>query len=387
MSINTTSAVSIIGCMLTAKISFGWRSRLVALLSGQALDMSILDDVNFWQVAADEGVVAVLWHAVCGHPVSAAVKALVSPYLRMQTVEAMQFRQATEEVLTAANHAGISMLCLRGQALAETLYEKPSMRPQGDIDILVGSADVPELTAELQQLGFVPMPVYPMTYERGQVLLEVHTEIIGITRIASRAYMTSLRTAEFFRQARQGSLCSQPALLLEHSILMPYLCLHALKHSFDRLVWLWDIALLARRIDAEQAWPEVADGIHNYQLERPCYYALSYVHKHFAVPVAGEVIQSIRPAMDWRETSMFARFMAHETIPYMAERLFARMMPDMNTRLAFWHETIFPRQEVREQFLSGTGCADCNFIRDRLKRLFGMLFLAWREARALFRVP
>ena len=374
--------------MLTAKITpSAWRAQLVALMSGQLRDVSAYNKADFWQAAADERIIAVLWHVVRSQSVSADAKILVSPYLRMQTVEAMQCRQVTGEVLAAANSAGVPVLCLRGQALTEPLYGNPSLRPQSDVDILVGSTDVPGIADALRGIGFTPTPFYPMVFERGLTLVDVHTDIIGIARIASRAKMTSLRAAEFFRHAKQGSLCSQPALVLEHRVLLPYLCLHALKHSFDRLIWLWDIALLARRIEEEQAWPEVVDAIRIYRLERPCYYALSYVHNHLNASVPEDVVASIRPQMSWREKSLFARFMAHERIPYMAERVFSRMMPDAASRRAFWYETIFPRPEVREQFAGDTDCPNCNFIRNRIRLLLGSVVLIWRELMALFRFP
>jgi len=371
--------------MDTAKPFSARRLQLLALLNGRLQGVSAFDEADFWQAAEEEGMVAVLWHAVCDRPLSAKAKVLASSYLRTQTAQVMRCRQVTEEVLTAANSAGISVLCLRGQALAETLYENSSLRPQSDVDMLVSAADVPEFDDALRGIGFTPTPIYPMVFERGQVLVDVHTDIIGMARIASRSKMTSLRTVEFFRHTKQGSFCGQPALILGHRVLLPYLCLHALKHSYERLIWLWDIVLLTRRIEKEQVWPEVVDGIHIYRLERPCYYALSYVRKYLNASIPEEVMQAIRPQMNWREKSLLARFMAHEPVPYMAERIFSRMMPDAASCRAFWHETIFPRLEVREQFAGDTDCPNCNFIRNRIRLLLGGVVLIWRELMALIR--
>ena len=371
--------------MDTAKPFSARRAQLLALLNGKLQDISAFNRADFWHAADAEGMVAVLWHTVCEQPLSAEVKALVSPYLRRQTAQAMRCRQATEEVLKAANKAGIQTLCLRGQALTEVLYGNPSLRPQSDVDILVSVADAPGFLDVLRGVGFIPTPLYPMVFERDLSLVDVHTDIIGMARIASRSKMTSLCTAEFFQHAAQGDICGQPALVLEPRILMPYLCLHALKHSFERLFWLWDIALLVRRIEEEQAWPDVLDGIRIYRLERPCYYALSYVRNHLNTSVPNGVLETIRPRMDWREKNLLARFMAHESVPYMAERMFSRMMPDAASRRAFWHETIFPRPEVREQFAGDTDCPNCNFIRNRIRRLLAGVVLVWRELMALIR--
>jgi len=150
--------------------------------------------------------------------------------------------------------------------------------------------------------------------------------------------------------------------------MLPYLCFHALKHSFERLIWLYDIKLLAEQVAKRDEWGEVASGIAEYKLERPCFYALSYVKTHMQAPVPDELLQHIQPDMGFVETRLFRRFMKHEIIPYLAERLFSRMLPDFARRVAFWKETIYPREEVRKQ-IAGGGCVKCNFIRTRLKQL------------------
>ncbi len=55
------------------------------------------------------------------------------------------------------------------------------------------------------------------------------------------------------------------------------------------------------------------------------------------------------------------------------------MMPDARTRLAFWRETIVPRESVRRQIADGEGCARCQFIRKRLAQGWRLLRTLGRE--------
>jgi len=362
------------------------RQFIIETLNNEVIEITPSDHADFWQAATGEGMLSVLWHRLDKTKLPEE-RGQAVPDLRMQTAQFMRSRQVTGEALAAAHRRHIPAICLRGQALAEGLYENPAQRPQSDVDILVATADMPAFAEALQAARFEAVPLCPTLFRYGRILLDVHTDPIGIARIAARAHMTSLRAEGFFLHAVPGTLCGQDALVLEHRVLLPYLCLHALKHSFDRLIWLWDIALLAHRIECEQTWDAVCDGIREYQLERPCYFALSYVRRHMSAPVPEAILQAMRPSMGRRERSLFARFMAHEVIPYMAERLFARMIPDANNRLAFWWETILPDREVRQQFSGSADCAGCNFIRDRIRRLFGLCALLWREVGGLFRVP
>ena len=157
-----------------------------------------------------------------------------------------------------------------------------------------------------------------------------------------------------------------------------------MKHSFERLVWLKDIALLANRIHESGKWDEVLQGIREYRLERPCFYALSYVKEHLKASVPEEVLEKIRPAMGFVERSLYRRHMNHEIIPFLAERLFARMQPDFSHRVRFWRETIYPRYEVRAQMVE-TGCVKCNFIRKRMKQLTKATWMFMKEGVSLVR--
>ena len=339
---------------------------------------------TFWLSAAREGVLALLWQRLEAAATDMD-RQTVAPHLRQQATRFLQCQQATRQALAVAARHDIPVICLRGQALAQGLYGSPLLRPQSDVDILVNPAHLKRLSDVLLADAFQPVPSCPALFRHGQILLDVHVDPIGIARIAARAHMTSLRATDFFRHATPGTLCGQPVLYPASEIMLPYLCLHALKHSFDRLIWLWDIALLAQRISEEGEWQEVQAGIVRFQLQRPCFFALSYVRRHMDASVPEALLHAIRPDMDWREQSLLARFLAHDIPPYLAERMFARMIPETRRRLDFWRETIFPAGEVRQQFSGTSDCAGCNFIRDRLGRMLRLCGQAWGEAVALLR--
>ncbi len=360
------------------------RESILKVLCNEVTAVTPENPDAFWSAAAREGVLALLWHRLEATATNED-RQRIAPQLRRQAARFMQCRQVTREALAAAHHRNIPVICLRGQALAEGLYTPSSLRPQSDVDILVAPPDMERLSGALREGRFLPVPSCPMLFRRGQMLLDAHVDPIGIARIAARAHMTSLRAEDFFQHATAGAICGQPVLVPTSRVMLPYLCLHALKHSFNRLIWLWDIALLARQITRENGWEAVAEGIAAYRLQRPCFYALSYVRQHMAAPVPDTVLTATHPPMGRRERSLYARFMAHDIPPYLAERTFARMIPQMDRRLDFWRETIFPAGGVRRQFAGTTDCPNCNFIRDRLRRLLGLAALIWREALALLR--
>jgi hypothetical protein len=364
------------------------KKRLGQIITDMAMvSMSDISDAELYSVALEEGVNGLFWKQVLAsdttidpdfsHTLGGQVRELHMQYLRMQ--------HATGRILSTLRQANISAVCMRGVSVAEALYgEKAGLRPISDIDLLIDTRQMLDAKQALWDIGFRPDSKYSHIYYRGDIPIDLHHEPLGIERIQMWKYLTPLRIDDFLKHAEEGDLVGEKALLLHPRVNLPYLCFHAMKHSFERLIWLYDIALLANELDSQEDWKEVLAGISEYKLERPCFYALSYVNTHLGASVPEDLLEKIRPKMGFVERSLFRRHMNHESIPFLAERLFARMQPDFSHRLRFWQETLYPRYEVRAQMVE-TGCVKCNFIRKRLKQLFKATWLFVKEGASLVR--
>ncbi|MDQ6994057.1 MAG: nucleotidyltransferase family protein, partial [Mariprofundaceae bacterium] len=320
-------------------------------------------DISFWYMLRSEGIFFCVWQKLS----STQRQQIPSEIMhgmdeRMYEASALRMKHSLGHILRALNHADIPVICLRGQALAEALYEPSSMRVFTDFDLLYNEKDSLMLKQVLgTRLMYAPPEKFPSLFKKGDLVIDLHTEPLGIERMQSWAHLTPLRASDFFKHATNGILAGEKALHVKARVNLPYLCFHAMKHSFDRLIWLYDIALLAETIQ-DHEWDDILQAIHEYRLERPCFYALSYVQKHLNAPVPDDILNDICPDMGWVERRLFARHMKFEVIPYLAERLFARMQPDWKHRFNFWKETIYPTYEVRAQ-IAGGGCVKCSFIR------------------------
>jgi len=358
------------------------RSRFCEILRGAAISKEDFLNLHLMEQSLYEGLLGLMLPRLLGEggvPLDGPVRAGHELKLREVSANYMRLQHACAQVLAALNRASVPVLCMRGLTLTERYYgEQAPLRPISDIDLLLTKGRMLEAKQALWDIGFRPDPVYRNIYARGDITLDLHYEPIGYERIDAWRHITSLRTEAFFEHAQRGRLLGEDALLLPPAVELPYLCFHALKHSFERLIWLYDISLVARAIDADEGWDEAVAVIAAYGLERPCYYALSYAKAHLEAPVPEAVLASIWPDMGMIERGLYRRHMQHEVIPYLAERLFARMQPDLAHRVAFWRESIYPRYEVRQQ-IAGSGCVKCNFIRKRLRQLLKGGWLLWRE--------
>jgi len=350
------------------------RTQYTRILCEIAVDAGCTYNESFWLQAWTEGIGACIWHALQNHNnihtesiVTESNGLFVAQLLREQTAHTLMLRAAASEVLALFSRHGIDVVMLRGQAVAEALYEPPTLRPQTDIDLLIRQNDAECVSVFLINAGFRKVEGHALLFVRGQVMLDMHVEPLGIERMQAWALLTPLRAEDFFAAGVPGNISGQAALLVKPEVTLPYLCFHAMKHSFERLIWLWDIALLARQIGRDAAWDDVLTGIERFELARPCFYALSYAQKHLAADVPQAVLDTLNPNMGRWEQQLFERFMQHEKIPFLAERVFARMQPDIRHRMAFWKETVWPRAEVRKQ-VDGDSSSE-GFLRKRMQQI------------------
>jgi len=366
------------------------RHRLGEIIA-DARSMSDADigNVELLNLVVEEGVQGLIWQkmtVVSDLNINHDMKEALAARLHEMNLRYLRMQHACGRILATLHQSNIQVICMRGVAVTEMLYaEKAALRPISDIDLLIDERQMLDAKQALWDIGFRPDSQYSNIYARGDIPIDLHHEPLGIERIRTWEHLTPLRIDDFLKYAQKGELVGEESLLLHPRVHLPYLCFHALKHSFERLIWLYDIALLANEVDQSDQWDEILAGIQEYKLERPCFYALSYVKEHLGAQVSDHVLEIIRPKMGFVERSLFRRFMKHEIIPFLAERLFARMQPDFSHRLHFWRETIYPRYEVRKQMVQ-SGCVKCNFIRKRLKQLIKAAWLFVKEGVSLIKV-
>ena len=164
----------------------------------------------------------------------------------------------TLELLNIHRHLqarGLEVLPYKGPVLAETLYGNVALRQFSDLDFLVRSGDLPRIKTALAELGYEPglrlsqaaerdylKSGYEYTFDgaRGRNLLEIKWQILP------RFYAIGFDVGAFFTRAAVVTVEGQKLRTLCDQDLMLVLCVHAAKHAWKQISWLWDIAQLAR---------------------------------------------------------------------------------------------------------------------------------------------
>jgi len=168
------------------------------------------------------------------------------------------------EVLTALASHGVVPLIVKGTALAYSIYDAPELRPRCDTDLLIGTNDLDRVRAALVPLRFRErltsgdeLGVRQKTFERVDRFglthgYDVHLDIANPATVARTLTYEEMRSRAIdLPRIAAGAIA--PSLV--DSLL--YACIHRVvhHHASDRLMWLYDVHLLANHLSVDQ-WSE-----------------------------------------------------------------------------------------------------------------------------------
>jgi hypothetical protein len=237
---------------------------LCTILRGEAFDCDHLDEMaaaRFYALAREHGVHLLVADVVCGNESRSCPPALyeqLAAALRNQFAIEVIARREVQVALEAMCGGRIMPLLFKGTALAYTHYPDSFLRPRCDTDLLVADRDAEAAGAVLETLGYRraaltsgDLVMYQAAYTRIQSRLpqtiDVHWRIAN-PQVFSRAYsFEELRARATPVRALGGAartLADVDALVVA--------CIHRVAHHAgeERLIWLYDIHLVAERLTA-----------------------------------------------------------------------------------------------------------------------------------------
>jgi hypothetical protein len=246
-------------------------------------------------------------------------------------------------LLQAARQIGVRLLLLKGGALAYTHYPEPHLRPRVDTDIFIDLADIPAVKAMFSGLG---QQLVGHTYKSHQ-FNSLRTDIGGGTinydvhwRSNNRSiYARVIRHAEALRESVEvpglgGARTLKPA----HALLQA--CMHRAgnpAHDPDRLIWLFDIHLLASRMP-EAELLEFAGRAVDENLQEICREALEKAAACFATGLPAGVMELLAAPVTAPDS--FNQRFSNSQLGLIIDDL--RELPDMRSRGALIREYLAP---------------------------------------------
>ena len=286
------------------------RAWLTAVIGGGEASVSPGEFEGLLEQAREEGVLALLagqWRMSVDAYASGLAVALQREARNEAAIELSRLARA-RSVLAALQGAGIDVLVLKGSALAYWLYPQPEWRPRCDLDLLVESREAAQRAVAVLQgedyavvadVGVASSAEFEVALQRRSPGGLVHTIDLH-WRLVNHA---SLSRGFTFGELWAGRIPIPKLHAQALGLGRVHALVHALLHRVtnfpsgtqDRLIWLYDIHLLAGGC-SEEEWRQFLRLCADKGIATPCLDGLRATRASFSTRIP-EVVEAQLQAM------------------------------------------------------------------------------------------
>lgn len=283
-------------------------------------------------------------------PPARVIEQLRASYVRTNIANWLAFDELAHW-LDTFHQEQIPVILLKGSALASQLYSDPALRPLGDLDLLVPQASVARVRTLLAAQDYKPFAEVAahhsdrFTNEQGFVRggkragqIDVHWHLFGVPY-----YRTRIPIEWFWERTIEFLFGGHPARMFNPTAQLVHLGAHsALHHRGQRLLWLYDIALLLTRQRDEILWDELLAATRTFGLAQAMQMTLTQVRDAWNVSIPVDVLQSLNALQPtFTERAVFVVTVARES--HLRVTLDGLNTPgNLRTKLTYWLQQIFP---------------------------------------------
>ena len=243
----------------------------------------------------------------------------------------------------------IKVIVYKGAALLNTVYRDPALRPMEDIDLMVREEQLDALKETLKTMGFVQNELYPYTFSKGILSVDLHRDFISSHRIGSRREILNIDAADLWKRAvpDRGSRSLYRLSLPDE---LAALSFHLLKHRYERLIWFVDLAEMIKNVEAAGAWPDIIVSSRRDRSERVLLYALLLARRLIDVDVPDDVLADLGKERLARIEKYLLRLrLMNVPLGTAADILWMFQIRGAAGKIHFVLENVFPKREVMMQ--------------------------------------
>jgi hypothetical protein len=221
---------------------------LLDLLRG-SLDPHTLDEAEFGNllhVAREENLLPYVAERLrnMDAQLSLSLRQQLEEIHRKAQFSSFAWTETLKNTLAAFHGAAIPVITLKGPCLAERIYGNTSLRTCYDLDLLVRRSDRARAEQLLTDIGFSPnghADDYHRPWSRQGINLELHHNVEN-----PHAFDFDVNAA--WARAVPAEFHGAPLWLMAPADELLYLCLHAVRHRFERLCLIVDLQLAFRHL-------------------------------------------------------------------------------------------------------------------------------------------
>lgn len=281
---------------------------------------------------------------------------------------------ALNDILKSLVQKQVQVVLMQGISLLQQVYRDIGLRPMNDMDFWVLPDQYPDLVDCLVSRGFEKKSLYADTFSKGEIVLDIHTHILGGDRIKSRDLLIDIGQVEIFKNAKLINIENTAALCLDPPDQFLYLSLHAMKHNLERLIWLVDIKNLVAEWDPSD-WKVLRIRAEQLGQQTTLIYMLYILTNIFELRLPAEISSHLA---GWKpnifERRILGRRISGSSIPTWSQLVLISTGKGIRERLSFIGETLFPRPKILKQvFPSFSNLSDGQLYWKRVLQIIGSL--------------
>lgn len=283
------------------------REALAAVLRGAADVWPSLDrwptPVVLWVADAD-GVVPLVAAAAGGswpaNSLQEQARAIARRALAADVVREHELRR----VVAAFDADRIPALLTKGADLAYSVYARPDLRPRTDSDVLVAPEDRSRASDALRRLGYAAAPqsggdllMYQEPFQLRRDGVVVHVVDLHWRLFNPHRFGTTLPFDDLLRDSEPRTALGPAARGLGTTHALALAAVHRVAHHFghDRLIWLYDVRVLAERMTPDD-WAAFVALAESRSIQGACAATLSVARDRLEARVPGDVVSRLRAA-------------------------------------------------------------------------------------------
>ncbi len=210
--------------------------------------------------------------------------------------DSVQRWHEVKRILLAFKEIDVTPVVLKGVALAETYYQRPELRPSTDIDLFVSLRDYEKVKALLLKMGYVPEVEVSAEernwqYEEAFITaqtkfptffpLELHWSFSPFFANQSEFLDTLGSRVHQVKGPDVNMLVLNPADAFSYTV---YHLIYGHPENI-RLIWLYDIHLLAQCLRNETEWLALIQTSRQWLARLALIDALRLAHEWFGTPI------------------------------------------------------------------------------------------------------
>lgn len=250
---------------------------------------------------------------------------------------------ALAEVLETLQRARVPVIVMRGLRTLEAIYGDPGARPIEDHDLIILPGDLPPARRAFARLGFSEEA--EGLHRRGGMLIDLHSDPLGARRRPTRRTPFPVPVPALFNRAASGRVAGAPALLLSPEDDLLLMVIHLVKHSFDRLIRVADIAHLLTSTEVTLDWEAIRRRVRDDGMRRILGWGLAAAGR-LGAPSPPDLMPAGRAGRI--ESFLMRRALAQRPVPWCGEALMALAVPTWRKRVPFVLDALLPSGECAE---------------------------------------